>query len=303
MDILRKKKGRKGRFGALKIDMKKAYDGVSWNFLRAVLIAMNFNQQWINWLMECVTLVQYTFLVNGSRSKSFKPCKGLRQGDPLSPYLFLMCANVLSLSLQKAKHDKLINGVKVGRSGCTFTHMLFVDDSLFFFKKDNKSVANLKRILDWYCQISAQDIYFDKYGLYCFPNMPMFELEDLAKQLQVNLVQNPSKYLGLNFKLKGNRVADFQFLVDKLQSKLQGWKANLLSQSGRTTLITSILQTLPLYAFSCFKVPETICKKMDSIVRAFWWGHAPGVKKLHSLKWSKICCPKSWGLKSFSLMN
>ena len=269
MEILRKKNGRKGSFGALKIDMKNAYDRVSWNFLRAVLIAMNFNQQWINWLMKCVTSVQYTLFVNGSRSKSFKPCKVLRQGDPLSPYLFLMCANVLSLSLQKAEHDKLINGVKVGRSGCTFTHMLFANDSLFFFKKDNKSEANLKRILDWYCQIIGQDINFDKSDLYCFPNMPMFKQEGLARQLQVNLVQNPSKYLGLNFKLRGNRVTDFQFLVDKLQSKLQGWKANLLSQAGRTTLITSVLQTLPLYTFSYFKVPETICKKMDSIVRAF----------------------------------
>ena len=81
-----------------------------------------------------MTSVQYTLLVNDSRSKSFKPCKGLRQGDPLSPCLFLMCANVLLLSFQKAEHDKLINGIKVGRSGCAFTHFLFADDSLFFFK-------------------------------------------------------------------------------------------------------------------------------------------------------------------------
>ena len=241
MDILRKKKGRNDSFGALKIDMKKAYDRVSWNFLRVVLTAKNFSRQWINWLMECVTSIQYTLLVNGSRSKSFKPCKGLRQGDPLSPYLFLMCVNVLSLSLQKAKYDKLINGVKVGRNGCTFTHLLFADDSLFFFKKDNKSVANLKRILDWYCKISRQDINFGKSDLYCSPNMPLSEQEDLARQLHVNLVQHPSKYLGINFNLRGNRVADFQFLVDKLQSKLEGWKANLLSQAGRTTIINFVL--------------------------------------------------------------
>ena len=94
----------------------------------------------------------------------------------------------------------------------------------------------------------------------------------MARMINVNLVQNPSKYLGQNFKLRGNRVADFQFLVNKLQSKLQGWKANLISQAGRTTLIASILQTIPLYTFSCFKVPETICKKLDSIVNAFSWG-------------------------------
>ena len=136
--------------------------------------------------------------------------------------------------------------------------------------------------------------------------MPKDEQECLGRQLQVNLVQNLSKYLGLNFKLRGNRVAYFQFMVDKLQSKLQGWKANLLSQAGRTTLIASVFQTLPLYTFSCFKVPKTICKNMDSLIRAFWWGYEYGVRKLHLLKWDKFCYPKSWGglgLKKFSLMN
>ena len=133
-----------------------------------------------------------------------------------------MCANVLSLSLQKAEHDKLINGIKVGRSGCTFTHLLFADDSLFFFKKDNKSIATLKKMLDWYGRIFGQDINFGKYDLYCSPNIPLPEQEDLARQLHVNLVQHPSKYLGINFKLRGNSVADFQFLVDKLQSRFEG---------------------------------------------------------------------------------
>ena len=260
-----------------------------------MLIAMNFDLKWIRWIMECVTSVQYTLLVNGSISNPFKPFKGLRQGDPFSPYLFLMCANILSLSLQKAEHAKLMNGVKVVRNGCTFTHLLFVDDSLPFFKKDNKSLANLKRILDWYCNLFGQCIILDKSNLFCSPNMPKDEQECLAKQLQVNLVQNPNKYLGLNFKLRGNSVAYFQFLVDKLQSKLQGWKANLLSQARRTTLIASVFQTLPLYTFSCFKVPKTICKKMDSLVKTSWWGHEHGVRKLHLLKWDKICCPKSWG--------
>ena len=80
-----------------------------------------------------------------SISNSFKLGKDLRQGDPLCPYLFLMCANVLSLSLKKVEHDKLINKVRVGRNGCAFTHLLFADDSLFFFKNDSKSLANLKR--------------------------------------------------------------------------------------------------------------------------------------------------------------
>ncbi|KAK7816032.1 putative mitochondrial protein [Quercus suber] len=137
--------------------------------------------------------------------------------------------------------------------------------------------------------------------------MPRVEQEHLASALTVNLVSEPSKYLGLNFKLKGKRVVDFHYLVDKLSSKLQGWKAKLLSQASRTTLIHSALQSMPLYAFTCFRVPESICNKLDAITRSFWWGHDQGVRKLHLLNWNRVCVnPRNregLGLKKFNLMN
>ena len=194
----------------------------------------------------------------------------------------------------------------MGRKGLVFTHLLFADDSLLFFRNDNHSLRNLQRILDWYSNISRQKINLGKYDNFCSPNMPKETQEAIALEIQVNLVQCPSKYLGINFKFRGNRIADFQFLIDKLISKLQGWKARLLSQAGRATLIKSILQSLPLYTFSCFKVPEYVCTKMDSIVRAFWWGHEPGERKLHMLNWDKICHPRCYGglgFKKFHPMN
>lgn len=115
-----------------------------------------------------------------------------------------------------------------------------------------------------------------------------------------------NKYLGLDFKLRGKRVVDFQFLVDKLKYKFQGWKARLLSQASRSTLISSILQTIPLYTFSCFKVPETTCKNFDSVIRNFLWWHNQGVKKLHLVHWDKLCQSRKEGgigLKKFSSMN
>ena len=217
-----------------------------------------------------------------------------------------MCANILSISLLQAEYFNKIKGVKVGRSGISFTHLFFVDDSLLFFKNDRNSLGNIQSILNWYCSILGQKINLAKSDLFCSPNMAKECQVSIARSLNVNLIQHPNKYLGINFKLKGNHITDFHFLIDKLHSKLQGWKSRLLSQAGRTTLISYVLQSLPLYTFSCFKVPESICNKMDAIVRSFWWGHETGDKKLHLINWDKICKPKRWGglgIKKFSLMN
>ena len=149
--------------------MSKAYDKIDWKFLRVVLVAMNFSPRWIGWVMEFVSTVQFTLLVNGSMTQTFKPSKGLRQGDPISPYLFLLCANVLSLALLKAKLNKAIQGITVGRNGYTFTHLFFADNSLLFFKKDNKSLQNIHNILQWYCNLLGQNINLAKSDLFSLP--------------------------------------------------------------------------------------------------------------------------------------
>ena len=135
---------------------------MDWNFLRAILITMNFDSKWI---MECVTYVNYTLLVNGNLTISFKPSKGLRQGDPLSPYLFLLCANILSIALMQAKNSNKIKGIKVGRSAHSFTHLLFANDSLLFFRKDNQSPTNIQKVLEWYCALSGQKLNLSKSNL------------------------------------------------------------------------------------------------------------------------------------------
>ena len=163
--------------------MSKAYDRVNWNFLKAVLFAMNFDSKWIKWIMECVSTIEYTLLLNGSMTRSFKHSQGLRQGDPLSPYLFLLCANVLSISLTQAEELKKIRGVKVGRSGLSFSHLLFADDSLLFFRKDNASVQNLQIILNWYCSILGQSINLAKSDVFYSPNIPLEEQQALARTL------------------------------------------------------------------------------------------------------------------------
>ena len=133
-----------------------------------------------------------------------------------------MRANILSLALLKAEHNHDIMGVKLGRNELSFTHLFFTDDCLLYFRNDAKPLATLRTTLEWYCTFLGQKINLDKSDLFCSPNMSREDQECLASLLQVNLVVNPSKYLGVNFKLRGGLVADFHYLVEKLQSKLQG---------------------------------------------------------------------------------
>ena len=125
---------RVGKIGymALKLDMSKAYDRVEWEFMEKVMRKMGFNNRWVDLMMECITSASYSILINGEPHRKIKASRGLRQGDPLSPYLFLMCTKGLHGLINKAASNGDIKGVSICRNGPKLTHLLFADDSLIF---------------------------------------------------------------------------------------------------------------------------------------------------------------------------
>ena len=145
----------------------------------------------------------------------------------------------------------------MGKRGLFFTHLFSADDSLLFFRNDKYSLRNLQNTLDWCCNISGQKINLGKSTLFCSLNMPKETQEAIARNLQVNLAQCPNKYLGINFKLRGNRIADFQFLIDKLNFK-HGEKIvgnSLLPQHFFLKKIMDIPTTIHFFFFFNFKKP------------------------------------------------
>jgi hypothetical protein len=124
-------KGRKG-YMALKLDMSKAYDKVEWDFLELLMRKIGFAERWVDLIMTCVRTISYSILINGRPYGHIRPTRGIRQGDPLSPYLFILCSEGLSTLLHKAERDGTVTGLPITNGGTKINHLFFADDSLLF---------------------------------------------------------------------------------------------------------------------------------------------------------------------------
>ena len=130
----------------LKLDIEKTFDHVNWDYLLSIMSKMGFGQKWINWIRWCISIANFSILINGTPSDFFRNTRGLRQGDPLSPYLFLLVMEILGQLLFRARSGGFIEGFKVGSGngvGRDLLHLLFVDDTLLFCKANSVQVRYL----------------------------------------------------------------------------------------------------------------------------------------------------------------
>ncbi|CAA7014948.1 unnamed protein product [Microthlaspi erraticum] len=162
---LRTNPGGRNKRMAIKTDMSKAYDRVEWEFVEAVMRKMGFAETWIRWTMKCITSVSYHVLINGQPRGNITPKRGLHQGDPLSPFIFIICTEVLIALLNEAENEGRITRMRVARASPPVSHLLFVDDSLFFCKAEPRECNEVMTILQKYGNASGQRINFEKSSL------------------------------------------------------------------------------------------------------------------------------------------
>ncbi|KAK3225473.1 hypothetical protein Dsin_005335 [Dipteronia sinensis] len=163
---IKRLKRKKGSM-ALKLDMSKAYDRVEWVFLEGMLHRLGFPVQWVKLVIDCVSTVNYSFKLNGEILGNINPSRGLRQGDPLSPYLFLICVEGLSSLIHKALSSKKISGFKCSRKGPNISHLFFADDNLIFTKADDNNCLEVRKVLETYSSASGQLVNYGKSAM-CF---------------------------------------------------------------------------------------------------------------------------------------
>ncbi|BFG24970.1 hypothetical protein CerSpe_112440 [Prunus speciosa] len=221
--------------------MNKAYDRVEWDFLEAVMIRMGFTERWVELIMSCIKMVHFSVILNGQPGGRFKPTRGLRQGDPLSPYLFLLVSEVLSLLVLKACESSFLQGIKLSRSGPTLSHLMFADDTLIFLRASEHNCTNMVQLLNTYCRASGQQISLAKSTVFFSPSTPSNLGQQICHILGMPKVDDPGKYLGLPTIWGRSKREALLYIKERIMSKIQGWKQQLLSQAGREVLLKAVV--------------------------------------------------------------
>ncbi|OMO68562.1 reverse transcriptase [Corchorus capsularis] len=272
---------RKGRVGGMvmKVDLEKAYDRISWDFLRWVLMDLDLPSTLINLIMFCITSTRMNILWNGELTKYFQPSRGLRQGDPLSPYLFVLCLQKLSDMIDSAVDSGSWKTIKMTRRGPSLSHIFFADD--------------LK-------------VNFTKSLVYFSPNVSPQLVSSVVDQTCMSSCDDLGRYLGVPLLHRRVSRHTYDHLVDRVKKRLASWKANSLSLAGRATLVQSVTSSMPVYTMQTSKLPSSVTNQIDSLNRDFLWGSTDDKKKVPLVKWDSVCQSKSsggLGFRKLGMMN
>lgn len=291
---------------AVKTDMSKAYDRIEWNFVEQVLTRLGFHSKWVGWIMECISTVSYSYLINDNVYGLVKPSRGIRQGDPLSPYIFILCGEVLSGLCKKAVREGSLEGIRVARGCPRINHLLFADDTMFFCSASANSCKALQRIITLYEEASGQQINKSKSAVTFSKKTPVEMKEEAKAILGIHKEGGEGKYLGVP-EHSGRKKRDlFTSIVDRIRQRAVSWSSRCLSRAGKLTMLKSVLTAIPTYTMSCFELPVSLCKRIQSALTRFWWDGPDNKRKMSWVAWSRLTKSKAeggLGLRDIQLFN
>ena len=261
----------------------------------------------MSWIKWCISTASFSVLVNGSPTGFFPSSRGLRQGDPLSPYLFVIGMETLSCLLNRATDGNYLSGTKFadGRGEeLVISHLLYADDTLLFCKADKDELKFISWTLMWFEAVSGLKINLNKSEI--IPIGTVANMEELALELGYKVGTLPTTYLGLPIGAKHKALSVWDSVEERFRKRLVSWKLQYISKGGRVTLIRSSLSSLPIYHLSLFRAPLKVCARLERIQRQLLWGGSDLVKKVSLVSWATVCTEKrkgGMGIKSFSKMN
>ncbi|XP_073362809.1 uncharacterized protein [Aegilops tauschii subsp. strangulata] len=244
LHFMKRNRSKNSSFAALKLDMMKAYDRVEWTYLRVIMEKLGFAAPWVTVVMNMVSSVSFSIMFNGVKSEVFNPTRGIRQGDPISPYLFLLAAEGLSCLLKSQNQSSQLSGIKLAPSAPVVNQLLFADDSLLFFRARVDGAEAVSNLLDTYCLASGQRINKDKSSIFFSKGCPEIVRDAVKGHLQVPNESLSDRYLGMPTDVGHSKKGTFKYLSDRVWDKVKGWMSKCLSAGGKDVLIKSVRSEL-----------------------------------------------------------
>ncbi|XP_073003515.1 uncharacterized protein [Typha latifolia] len=275
-----------------KLDMEKAYDRVKWEAVMETMARMGFPAAWRRWIWACISSPSYAILINGKQSEWIHPHRGLRQGDPLSPYLFILVSQILSGLINQKVSSGELKAFRVG--DVRISHLLYADDPLITVCATPSNADRILECLSNYETLSNQRVNFQKSALYLPTWLQATQRHELSGKLGLLCASLPFLYLGVL--ISGNRVKvrEHQFLIERVDRKLANWKKGVLSMAGRCTLINATLLAIPTYWLGSIWLPDSVLDSITKRARSFLWDKANG-RGMHLVSWETVSKPKEEG--------
>lgn len=241
-EMIRSLRWRKGKRGAMivKIDLEKAYNRIDWGILQAVLRKVGVGDSIIKVIMSCLLTTNVYVLWNRQQLKDFKPERGLRQGDPLSPYLFVLCMETLSHSIRTTIESKTWCPCQASRSGPRVSHLFFANDLLLFGEATSRQARVMETILQRCCMESGQKVNLEKSWICYAPNTPIGIGHTISHNFGIPQTKELGSYLGVPLLHGRAALTHFRYLMERIQQKRSGWKQYTLSHAARLILMQTV---------------------------------------------------------------
>ena len=280
----------------LKLDFAKAFDTIDHAAMLKIMKSMGFdNNKWMKWIEIIFNSGMSSVLLNGTPGRKFHCRRGVRQGDLLSPLIFVLAADLLQTAINKAFRDNILTAPIPPSNGMDYPVVQYADDTILVMPACVHQLLAMKEILNKYVASTGLHINFHKSSMIPL-NLSDASAQNLAAAFQCSIGQMPFTYLGLPMGTTKPTVLDLMPLVDRIERKLSA-NFMMMAYSGRVTLINSLLTSIAMFTMCSIKVPPKILLHIDKISRNYLWNKKTddGEKCNSLIAWKEVCKPKNKG--------